>query len=427
MDLRVDDQHSLTPSKGVIDPETINALYSEQIEVQEAAVQRLRKRLSAESNPPRDAVIQAGIIPRLVQYLYMDNRRSLQLEAAGALTHIVAGTTQQTQVVINAGAVPVFIRLLSAPTEDIQNQAVWALGNIAGDSPKNRDLVLDAGILPSLLRLLCQCAGLAVTRNAVWCLYNLCSGKQAPDFSKVSQALPILSRLLNHSDEKVLANACWTLSHLSYNSSENRQAVINSGVCPKLVELLTHINDSVSAAALRTIGNIVTGDDDQTQVVIDCSALPSLLQLLGSSKETIRKEACWVISNITIGTPHQIQDVIDCNIIPALVNILEMPESENKTKMEAAWAIANATFGGRPQQIRFLVNQNCIPTLCDLLTMEDKRLVHAALNSLENILSIGEFDANLGSNNIYVFIIKECGGKIPALQAKALFLDTFAS
>ncbi|KAI9619708.1 hypothetical protein H4Q26_014090 [Puccinia striiformis f. sp. tritici PST-130] len=349
-------------------PLMVKGVFSDVVDDQLDATMKFRKLLSKERNPPIEKVIDCGVVNRFVEFLRIRSRM--------ALTNIASGTSDHTTVVIEAGAVPIFIELLSSQVLDVREQAVWALGNIAGDSPACRDYVLDQGALAPLLALLNENHKLSMLRNATWTLSNFCRGKNPqPNWELISPALSVLTKLIYSMDDEVLIDACWAISYLSDGSNDKIQTVIESGVVRRLVDLLMHPSTAVQTPALRSVGNIVTGDDLQTQVVIASGALAALLSLLSSSKDGIRKEACWTISNITAGSPHQIQAVIEAGIIPPLINILQ--NADFKTKKEAAWAISNATSGGlaEPQQIRFLVENGCIKPLCDLLKALDNKII----------------------------------------------------
>ncbi|KAG6586208.1 importin subunit alpha-4-like [Cucurbita moschata] len=401
-------------------PVLVQGVWSADTAAQLESTTQFRKLLSIERSPPIDEVIKAGVVPKFVEFLGRHDLPQLQFEAAWALTNVASGTSEHTRVVIDHGAVPIFVQLLSSGSDDVREQAVWALGNVAGDSPTCRDLVLSHGALVPLLSQLNEHSKLSMLRNATWTLSNFCRGKPPTPFEQVKPALPILRQLIHLNDEEVLTDACWALSYLSDGPNEKIQAVIEAGVCPRLVELLLHQSPSVLVPALRTVGNIVTGDDAQTQFVIDNQVLPNLYQLLTQNhKKSIKKEACWTISNITAGNRAQIQAVIEANIVLPLVHLLQHAEFD--IKKEAGWAISNATSGGSHQQIQYLVTQGCIKPLCDLLACPDPRIVTVCLEGLDNILKVGEADKDMGMNggvNIYAQAIDECEGldKIENLQ-----------
>ena len=372
----------------------------------------LRKLLSVEQDPPIQEVINAGVGPTLVEFLKLKDHPELQFQAAWALTNICSGTSDQTRAVIDWGALPPLVTMLSSTSDDCCEQAMWALGNIAGDSPQSRNVVLQANAMPALLEKLKLGAKLPVLRKGTWALSNFCRGKPPPPFEWVSPALPTLAQLVSQQDVEILTDTCWALSYLTDGPNEKIQAVIESGVAMRLVELLMHPSPAVQTAALRTVGNILTGDDLQTQVVINCSVLPCLLSLCSHEKTGIKKEACWALSNITAGNDAQIQAVIDANIVPKLIHIVKTEEF--MIKKEAVWAISNLTSGGTPEQIEYAVLYGAIPELCNCLTVDDAKIVQVALEGLDNILKVGAQKPG----NPMALTIEEVGGldKLDALQ-----------
>lgn len=109
------------------------------------------------------------------------------------------------------------MQLLASPHIEVIEQAIWGLGNIAGDNHKVRDMVINEGAIAPIASILDRAMpSTSFVRNASWTLSNLCRGRPAPQFAKVSRAIPSLAKVLVENDsEDILVDVCWAISYLS--------------------------------------------------------------------------------------------------------------------------------------------------------------------------------------------------------------------
>ncbi|KAL7470423.1 hypothetical protein ACHAXS_010646 [Conticribra weissflogii] len=244
--------------------------------------QGFRKVMSVENNPPVDAVLASGVVPALVQMLTLVDKPEIQFEAAWALTNIAS--TEKTNVVVEAGAIPYFVQLLSSPSAEVREQSAWCLGNIAGDGTGSRDIVLAAGGMTPLIQNIMKPASNSLFSNCVWTLSNFCRGKPKPDLAQVAPAVPILAEILKGDNISAKVDALWALSYISDGDDECIQTVLDAGVANALIAILEGDAANMITPALRTVGNIVSGNDVQTQAILDAGFMLRVKSLLNNPK-----------------------------------------------------------------------------------------------------------------------------------------------
>lgn len=394
-------------------PNLFIGLQCNDIQTQLTSIRGFRKLLSVSQNAPIQECIDISAIPYFVNCLQRMDSPSIQYEAAWALTNIAS--TNFTSIVVESGAIPHLVQLLTSNSPEIREQVAWCLGNIAGDSSLFRDVVLNNGALTPLIYNLQQPENVSLLRNCTWTLSNFCRGKPQPPLSAIINAFPILGSLCNPQvDLEACVDATWALSYISDGDNNRIQAVIDMNVLSNLLVLLNSDKNNLIIPALRTVGNLVSGDDHQTQAVIDAGLLNVMNKLLTHTKKNIRKEALWLLSNIAAGTPHQLATLMN---IPNLITYVIQQLSTNvewEPRKEAVWVICNILTSGNESHIIQLVEHGVLGQLCELLGISDVKILLIVLDGIDSILNLGTIKEKLGIFELF----DEAGGieKIEQLQ-----------
>ncbi|ORD94972.1 IMA2 [Enterospora canceri] len=378
--------------------------------------------LSQENNPPIQAVIDSGIVNRVVDLLEpsfyvnagiaLERANAIRIECAWILTNICTGTHEQTRVVARTRAPMLLVEMLCEEDHGVVDQSVWCLGNIAGDCEEFRDALIQMDVVEKTIHKINKYGtdqlNIKILRNLLWLLSNLNRGRNpSPEKENMQKSLLVFEQFCLSQDAETVSTCFWGISYICDSDEELTTYILNSVMFRKMYELLssftqylqtqrgtksiqTTICISAISPLIRTVGNIVSGSDEQTEIVIKSGIiemLPVIFYNFGSKKiARIRKEICWTLSNISAGTVNQVRHLFDRRFISMLIDAIS--KYEIFIRKEAIYALVSISA--------FASSQNQTNELLDLGIIKGlKKCIESCANYPDVLVQTLEVCANL--------------------------------
>jgi len=290
-------------------------------------------------------------------------------------------------LVIQSGIVPLLVKNLLSEKLDIREQSAICIGNISGESHELRDHVIQCGVIDPLLHNISNSPNDEFLEKIVWSLSNLCRGKQTAEMNNIIPVFPVLIKLLGSSHSETLINTCWALAYLTEDNDTVAQELIEQDLTTTFVPFLAQENTKIAYVVMRILGNFILSG--HIQKVIDAGIMNHTDALLSSHDRSVRYEICYVLSLIVDSGDELINLIIDSSSeLEIIINILK--ESSLDERMEAGWVIFNIATKGTDIQLKALVDMDVMSALCFNLNVPDIKFLLLVLDSIENILIVGE-------------------------------------
>ncbi|CEP17813.1 hypothetical protein [Parasitella parasitica] len=357
-------------------------------------------------------ILALDILPRIKELIESNLGDTIKFECAWIVTNVAAGTTEQTNAIINAGFVDLLLDCMQkSGTLDLKAQAAWALGNIAGESPNYREELMKKGFTHAIVKVLEK-----VYRDTydeaqdysfpngkirfpdedcysnvealLWALSNMSRGgfQVAEFYQNYLPMFKVFSDFIIFDYTKLEIEICWGLSRVLYNMHDvnafHQNNTIPDELCVRLSDLLRDGVPKVVVPAIRTVVNITSGPNSCVEGLLRTQLLTSITRLLEpQAPNEIRKDAFLVISNLAAGNEDMIKHVIEHKVVmnsvvahitvpghtyssnpiqwtPTLSHAYYMKNDEWKVTKEALWIIFNIISLGSDSSVWDVLNEH---------------------------------------------------------------------
>ncbi|XP_018396510.1 PREDICTED: importin subunit alpha-like [Cyphomyrmex costatus] len=387
------------------------------------------------SNDKIQAVLEAGIIPKLVEMLTLQEL-SILTPALRTVGNIVTGNDAQTDAVIHAGGLSHLGALLRFPHAKIVKEAAWAISNIMAGNEDQIQSAIDAGLLSPLIEVLqfspllsSSIVYLYIYENA-WAISNIMAGNEDQIQSAIDAGLlsPLIE-VLQFEDYKSQIQAAWAITNLTKRGTiQHLSQLVEAGVLPpfwkigqakrlaitieeaggldKIEALQYHSNEKISQKSKAIIDAFFSQKDHKllkrrnlrisnrelsdlsNKADVSLTSINEIIKHVKSSDETLQLmaiHACRKLLSRRKNPP--INDIIEGGIVPCFIelldNLIDIP-----LQFEVTWILTKIASGTSVQTqnvIKQFISYGAIPKLVNLLKSSSRTVAEQAAWALRNI------------------------------------------
>ncbi|XP_033158709.1 importin subunit alpha-4 isoform X2 [Drosophila mauritiana] len=344
------------------------------------------KLTSSEVVPDINNLLKNNTIGNLVESLGHGNKNKIRANAADALAHIASGSSEHSNLIAKAGAVPRLIRLIQSPDLEVSEMGILCLGNLLHFAPNLRDFMITNGVVQKLISIIqAKSTCTLMLSHVTWVLRKLCISSPTSRPDNVDEIAQALNVLLYNPEDKILEDALMAVRNLAHEN-ETIPMLLDLGVVPRIIYLLEHPNVLVQNAALQALINIASGSEEQIQELLNNNLLPHLSALMSNSDPDIRCHVLRILQNVADGNTFQRQAIMNAGLLHKILECLK--GDAIPLKSAAALTISTLAINKDKNLLYYLMRQGVIPELCNLLLSQETDIIYNVLDMLSTMLDV---------------------------------------
>ena len=253
------------------------------------------------------------------------------------------------QQLVNAGAIPVLVQLLSSSDVDVQYYCTTALSNIAVDAGNRKKLAqTESRLVQSLVHLM-DSSSPKVQCQAALALRNLASDEKYQLEIVRARGLQPLLRLLQSSYLPLILSAVACIRNISIHPL-NESPIIEAGFLKPLVELLGSTdNEEIQCHAISTLRNLAASSDRNKQLVLEAGAVQKCKELVLNVPLSVQSEMTAAIAVLALSDELKMH-LLNIGVFDVLIPLTDSESIEVQGNSAAALGNLSSKGSQRPQQ-----------------------------------------------------------------------------